>query len=70
LVSVVDLIFVFQLHCTILQHQTGEEVEMEFSSSTFSDVYLSHAETLTIISERNPQAFHKLMAKLFAESDS
>jgi hypothetical protein len=59
---------IFQLYCTILQHRTGEEVELEFSSNAFLDVYLSHVETLTTIAERNPQAFHKLMARLFSES--
>ncbi|KAH8994406.1 hypothetical protein EDB86DRAFT_3078268 [Lactarius hatsudake] len=56
------------LYASIYEWRTGVRQVVEFSTTTYFDVYRHHVDTLGFIRDGRDSAFHNMMAKIYTEA--
>ncbi|KAH9066102.1 hypothetical protein EDB83DRAFT_2315106 [Lactarius deliciosus] len=56
------------LYASIYEWRTGVRQVVEFSTTTYFDVYRHHMDTLGFIRDGRDSAFHNMMAKIYTEA--
>jgi hypothetical protein len=57
-----------QLYAALHEWRTGTQNSLEFSTTSYLDVYDGHVNTLLLIRDKRNNAFHTMMADIYAQA--